>query len=189
VQLVQKLAANLKSVTKVKGLNFLTFPVNKNPALDEAGLHVCNAMQSAARNAYGMLLPLPHCDEVITLCVDLFPVPMPPHKLDDNDEFFNDDPARDLAIITTQFVVKLCKDYGLAPVIRSARAARILRLLFGSSFVNSPNQAATAAGVPFTLSLRSAGSDIVTLLSGYGTRPDFPNWTVSGQFRAVRSRV
>ena len=189
VQLVQNLAANLKSVQILKSPSLFTFPVHMNPSRDAAGQHVSKAMQSAGRNAKGLLDGLPDCDDVITLCFDLCCTVMDATALYDDAGFFAAGTPRDLAISTIEFFVELCTNYDLKPVLRSARAGVIIRSLFGASLVNSPGQAATAAGVPFTLSLRSAGSDIVTLLSGYGTRPHFPKWTVSGQFRAVRSRV
>jgi hypothetical protein len=189
VQLAQKLAANPDSVRILRSPNFLTFPVHTNPALDAAGRNVCNAMQSVGRNAHGLLGGLPDRYDAITLCVDLCCAVMDAHELDDKKGFFDGGPARQLAISTMEFIVKICTIYDLKLVLRSARAGRIMNDLFGAFRVQSPGRAATAAGVPFTLTLPAADSNIVTLLSGYGTRPDFPNWTVSGQFRAVRSRV
>ena len=183
VQLAQKLAANPESVQILKSPSLFTFPVHMNPSRDAAGQHVSKAMQSAGRNAKGLLDGLPDCDAVITLCFDLCCTKMDATALDDDAGFFAAGTPRDLAISTIEFFVELCTNYDLKPVLRSARAGVIIRSLFGASLVNSPGQAATAAGVPFTLSLRSAGLDIVTLLSGYGTRPHFPMdsfGTVSG---------
>ena len=189
VQLVQNLAAHPESVRILKSLNFFTFPVHTNPALDAAGQHVSKAMQSAGRNADGLLGGLLDCNQIITLCFDLCCTVMDPHELDDKKGFFDGGPARQLAISTMELIVKICTIYDFKLVLRSARAGSIMDDLFGAFRVQSPGRAATAAGVPFTLTLPAADSNIVTLLSGYGTRPDFPNWTVSGQFRAVRSRV
>ena len=179
-QLAQKLAEDSTSVRFLKSLNLVTFPVNKNPALDEAGLHVCKAMQSLGRNADGLVNGLPDCDSVITLNVDLCCAVMDPHALDNNEGFFDAGPAREVAIDTVEFVVELCKVYDFKLVLRSDRASKILHSLFGAFRVQSPGEAATAAGVPFTLRLTAADSGIVTLLFLYGTRPHFPNWTVSG---------
>ena len=189
MQLVQNLAANLKSVQILKSPSLFTFPVHMNPSRDAAGQHVSKAMQSAGRNADGLLGGLLDCNQIITLCFDLCCTVMDPHELDDKKRFFDGGPARQLAISTMEFIVKICTIYDFKLVLRSARAGRIMDDLFGAFRVQSPGRAATAAGVPFILSLpavhTAAESGIVTLLSGYGTRPHFPN----GQIRAVRSRV